>query len=111
MVQVCHESQWGLVCDHDESWTTRSAVVVCRQVGMGYRGQVVNMFTELITLLKTTDARPIQRQKLFYDGTVILDNINCIGSENSLTDCPGGSIYGNFDDCLYIAVAFCEGKY
>ena len=45
---------------------------------------------------------------MFYDGTVILDNIKCNGSEDSLTDCPG-SEYGNFGDCSYIEVAICEG--
>ena len=42
IVQVCHGSQWGLVCGHIERWTPRSAEVVCRQLGMGYRGQIVN---------------------------------------------------------------------
>lgn len=42
LVQVCHDSQWGFVCDHMHSWGSRSAQVVCRQVEMEYRGQIVN---------------------------------------------------------------------
>ena len=42
VVQVCRESQWGLVCDSTESWLNfpRSAAVVCRQIGMAFRGQM-----------------------------------------------------------------------
>ena len=54
------------------------------------------------------DARVLQRRKISYDGTVILDNVICIGSEDSLTDCPGSG-YGNFGGCSDIAVAYCEG--
>ena len=60
-------------------------------------------------MLIPTDARALQRPKFFYEATVTLDNINCLGTEDNLTDCPGGSVYGNFSDCLDIAVVFCEG--
>ena len=59
-------------------------------------------------MLITTDARALQRPKFFYEAPVTLDNINCHGTEDSLTDCPG-SVYGNFGDCLDIAVTYCEG--
>ena len=43
VVEVCRESQWGLVCDSTETWlnSPRSAAVVCRQIGMAYGGQIV----------------------------------------------------------------------
>ena len=49
VVQVCHGSQWGLVCDHIETWTYRDAAVVCRQIGMAYRGQIVRRVTSVIS--------------------------------------------------------------
>ena len=58
-------------------------------------------------LTNIIDARALRRRKIFYDGTVILGNVICIGSEGSLTDCPGSG-YGNFG-CSYITVAYCEG--
>ena len=41
VVEVCHGSQWGLVCATLQSWYEEDAAVVCRQVGMAYRGQIV----------------------------------------------------------------------
>ena len=61
-----------------------------------------------MSITNIIDARALRRRKIFYDGTVILDNILCIGSEDSLTDCPGSG-YGNFIGCTDIAVAYCEG--
>ena len=61
------------------------------------------------TLLITTDARALRTRKFSNEGTVILNDINCLGTEDSLTDCPGGSVYGNFSNCLDIAVVLCEG--
>ena len=67
-----------------------------------------HLMDDYIMLTNIIDARPLQRRKIFYDGTVILDKIECIGSEGSLTDCPGSG-YGNFGGCSDIAVAYCEG--
>ena len=44
VVQVCHGSQWGLVCSSLESWHKNAAAVVCQQVGMAYRGQIVRHY-------------------------------------------------------------------
>ena len=41
IVQVCHNAQWGLVCDHEQSWNSRAAEVVCTQVGIPSRRQLV----------------------------------------------------------------------
>ena len=40
VVQVCHEGQWGLVCDHDRSWSSNDARVVCRQEGFSSKCQL-----------------------------------------------------------------------
>ena len=33
-VQVCHNQQWGLVCETCKSWNSEAAEVVCNQVGI-----------------------------------------------------------------------------
>ena len=33
VVQVCHNQQWGLVCDSDVSWDQPSVTVTCNQAG------------------------------------------------------------------------------
>ena len=42
IVQVCHDGQWGLVCHHQLSWNRNSAEVVCRQVGIPSRSQILH---------------------------------------------------------------------
>ena len=41
VVEVCHDAQWGLVCEHLNSYYTPAAEVVCRQVGVPSRSQFV----------------------------------------------------------------------
>ena len=43
MVQVCHDEKWGLVCAHEESWNLIAADVVCKQVGILSRCQLVTL--------------------------------------------------------------------
>ena len=34
VIQVCHDGQWGLVCQHSNSYDLDAAEVVCDQVGI-----------------------------------------------------------------------------
>ena len=49
VVQVCHHSQWGLVCGSSRYWDTDAARVVCRQVGMSIRGKSIIIKLECCT--------------------------------------------------------------
>ena len=51
VVEVCHESKWGFVCSSISSWSVRSAAVVCQQVGMGYRGESLPIYSIIILTL------------------------------------------------------------
>ena len=34
LVQVCHNQQWGFVCENAESWNFEAAKFVCNEVGI-----------------------------------------------------------------------------
>ncbi|XP_019859007.1 PREDICTED: deleted in malignant brain tumors 1 protein-like [Amphimedon queenslandica] len=66
-VELCHNGRWGTVCD--DSWDNTDASVVCRQLGYG-------------------------PGTAFYDayfgqgnGSVVIDDVDCNGSESYLTNC------------------------
>ncbi|OCT95011.1 hypothetical protein XELAEV_18012696mg [Xenopus laevis] len=67
-VEVLHEDTWGTVCDDD--WDYNNAQVVCKQMGCGP------------AIVATT---------LSYfgygSGPILLDNVDCVGTEKYLTDC------------------------
>uniref|UniRef100_A0A8C0GP55 Soluble scavenger receptor cysteine-rich domain-containing protein SSC5D n=1 Tax=Chelonoidis abingdonii TaxID=106734 RepID=A0A8C0GP55_CHEAB len=67
-VEVLHDQQWGAVCDR--SWDTNDAKVVCRQLACG-------------AVLSVPD------KAWFGEGSdpIWLDEINCTGTEASLTEC------------------------
>ncbi|XP_071359421.1 scavenger receptor cysteine-rich domain-containing protein DMBT1-like [Trachinotus anak] len=75
-VEIFHRGQWGTVCD--DGWDLRDANVVCRQLDCGR-------------------ARSALQSAAFGQGTgpIWLDNVNCSGSEPSITDCrhPGFGVH------------------
>ena len=68
-VEVFHNGTWGTVCD--DYWDLNDAKVVCRQRGYG----------RAIKAYISAAFGP-------GDGTIWMDDINCTGSERSLTECP-----------------------
>ncbi|XP_064386909.1 uncharacterized protein LOC135335369 isoform X2 [Halichondria panicea] len=72
-VEVCFNNTWGTVCD--DGWDLTDANVACRQLGyhtardglsVDYSGQVT--------------------------GDIFLDNLNCVGNETRLIDCPHNGV-------------------
>lgn len=67
-VEVLYKTVWGTVCDDD--WDITNANVVCRQIGCG---------------------TAIEAKSLAYfgygTGPILLDNVECSGSELDLTQC------------------------
>ncbi|XP_029946695.1 deleted in malignant brain tumors 1 protein-like [Salarias fasciatus] len=68
-VEIFYNGVWGTVCD--DLWDMNDAEVVCRQLGCG----------------NATSAMP-NAQYGWGFGPIWLDDIQCLGSEASLMDCP-----------------------
>ncbi|XP_043935787.1 deleted in malignant brain tumors 1 protein-like [Protopterus annectens] len=68
-VEIYHDNEWGTVCgDH---WGMKEAEVVCRELGCG-------------NVIKASG----RGQYGEGTGPIMLDNVNCTGSESSLKQCP-----------------------
>uniref|UniRef100_A0A3B5ANM0 Soluble scavenger receptor cysteine-rich domain-containing protein SSC5D n=1 Tax=Stegastes partitus TaxID=144197 RepID=A0A3B5ANM0_9TELE len=75
-VEVLHEGQWGTVCD--DEWDIRDAQVVCRAMDCG-------------------TAQTAKTSGFFGEGqgTIWLDDVNCVGNETSLLHCQRPSFGEN----------------
>eukprot|EP00299_Pterocystis_sp_00344_P019256 c9573_g1_i2.p1 GENE.c9573_g1_i2~~c9573_g1_i2.p1 ORF type:complete len:881 (+),score=197.66 c9573_g1_i2:34-2676(+) len=67
-VEVFHNGVWGTVCD--DSFTQQNAHVICRQ--LGFNGATFPYF---------------YTEPTFTDLNVLLDDVSCVGLENSLEEC------------------------
>ncbi|KAG7236968.1 hypothetical protein INR49_032945 [Caranx melampygus] len=68
-VEIFVNGEWGTVCD--DLWTTKNAAVVCRQLGFQYA-------------LKAAKNSEFGEGK---DLRILLDDVQCDGTESSLLDC------------------------
>ena len=79
-VEVLHEGSWGTVCD--DLWDDVDAGVVCRF--LGFQGGIA----------------VIGGAYGSGEGPILLDDVRCSGSENSLADCPNNG-WGN-SNCMHV---------
>ena len=91
-VEVYYNGEWGTVCD--DGWDLNDAKVVCRQLGFG---SVVAV-----------------RKQAYYgqgSGQVWLDELNCVGTELTIKDCPHNE--WGYQDCFHgeDAGIECSGTY
>ena len=73
-VEFCHDDEWGTVCD--DSWGTSDASVVCRQLGFSTAGATA--------FSNAAFGRG--------SGPILLDDVNCVGTESRLANCPADAI-------------------
>ena len=79
-VEIWYNSQWNTACD--DSWDLSDANVVCRQ--LGYRGAVA------------------AHQSAHFgqgSGQILLDDLQCTGTEASLLECPHFGL--NSHNCVH----------
>ncbi|XP_021101443.1 soluble scavenger receptor cysteine-rich domain-containing protein SSC5D isoform X2 [Heterocephalus glaber] len=69
-LEVWHDGRWGTVCD--DSWDLRDSAVVCRELGC--RGP--------------RQPDPAVGRFGWGAGPIWLDDVGCVGTEASLSDCP-----------------------
>ncbi|XP_028399346.1 deleted in malignant brain tumors 1 protein-like [Dendronephthya gigantea] len=72
-VEVFFNGEWGTICD--DTWNTKNARVVCRQLG----------YPDAARTLARSQVSP-------GSGPIWLDNVVCTGREKSLDNCQRGAI-------------------
>ena len=89
-VEMYINGQWGTVCD--DSWTTGSSNVVCRQLGLGSTG----------TFYRNPGPQSFP---------IHLDDIICDGSETNILACPHHGLGNHNCDHIEDVGVACSGVY
>ena len=93
-VEVCYNDVWSTVCD--DNWDDLDATVVCRQLGYLDISKYDNCILQqyLFTTIFNPDTRPTAIGA-YGGGTgpILLDNVECQGSESDLLNCSHSGLY------------------
>ncbi|KFV92774.1 Deleted in malignant brain tumors 1 protein, partial [Eurypyga helias] len=90
-VEVLHNGVWGTICG--DEWDLQEAVVVCRQLGCG-----------------TAVAAPRKSKYGEGKGQIWLSDMNCTGTEASLTECEAKPWGDNICNHVEDASVECSGN-
>uniref|UniRef100_UPI00398EAB6B lysyl oxidase homolog 3B-like isoform X2 n=1 Tax=Pristiophorus japonicus TaxID=55135 RepID=UPI00398EAB6B len=89
-VEILHGKRWGMICS--DRWSTSEAMVVCRQLGLGYSLHAV---TETWYWDADTGAKEM-----------VLSGVKCTGDEMTLSHCQS---HGDRVKCLKTGARFAAG--
>ena len=113
-VLVCYSNNYGSVCD--DYWDELEARVVCRQLGYNVSSSSEHnkhfSFLSRLSYILHLDSIPIRSSQFgAWNGSILLDQLLCTGSEASLLNCPAGEQLG-FHNCDHSedAGVRCDGK-
>ena len=105
-VEICANAEWGTVCD--DEWDRNDARVVCNQ--LNYPSECKSLTVAVLAVLQTQHTHNVREIVLelsqcictcidayterFGGGTgpILLDNVNCTGSESRLIQCPHNGV-------------------
>ena len=91
-IYIQPNNTWGIVCD--DHWDDADARVVCGQLGFGNSGTAV---------IRHSSAVP-------FNTPIWLDDVECVGLEQRLIDCPHNGLENHNCDRFEDAGVTCEGS-
>ena len=115
-VEICVNGYWGTICSN--GWDSRDARVICSTLGFPSFGLITQKFHVCILLLHANTnvfagAIPYRYSYFgFGTGPIILDSVNCIGNENSITRCThlGVGVTASYCSHYYDVGVECPGN-
>lgn len=91
-LEVFYMGYWGTICD--DYWQYQEGIVACRQ--MGFPG---------------SESNNASTNHLKTDVPILLDDVNCVGYEDRITDCYHRD--WTLNDCTHLEDVYltCRGHY
>ena len=91
-VELCYGEVWGTICD--DFWGDTDANVVCRQLGYSDTGTFNQITVECVYISLFIAGAQGFLFAAYGQGTgpIWLDDVQCVGTEARLVDCPSTAI-------------------